>query len=759
MFWSLVFSAALAFADPAPEESSAAVETPPVLMSNKKFNLRGMVRERGTRAPLADQNVFVLPHKLKATTGPDGRFEIQGVPEGDFSWVVNRAGYRKLEQADLANDAEAGDDRILSVERNSYLVYETTVVGKGEKRDDTRRGLKRSEFLTLPGSGGDPLKALQNLPGVNRGTPFTAQVIIQGSAPNDTRYQIDGHEVPLIFHFGGLSSVTLPESLDSVDYLSAGYGPEFGRAMGGIVGVTTKAPDKKYWHGFGFADIFNAGAMVEAPIGKTGSFLIGARTSYIGPVISAAIPPNSGNFTVAPSFSDVLGIYDFDITHRDHFRLTAVGSIDTLTFLQSRPIGRDPSLRFNNQTAFIRLIPQFTHRHSDRTHSKISFGLGRDWTTVDLSTQFFRLFAWTLTTRGEIERKMFPWWTSGLGFDHRYAWADVFTKIITNGTGGGGIEREVSLRGAKSHQIGLYWRNELRPFGEDSPLTVIPTGRLDYYPVINDIVPAPRLAVRYVPVETWLVRLAGGLYSQPPQEIERSVDFGNPNIRAPRSWHVSAGLEKDFRGGGSKGFVATLGGFYRAFDQLVIPTSAMVEKDGSLAPLNYTNDGKGRAFGGEAMVKYDIGPVDGWLAYTLSRSTRWDPANAEYVFRYDQTHLLTALVGWNIGWNWRLGARFRYVTGNPTTPVASATYDADYDTYEPIYGVKNSQRLEPFWQLDLRLDKKFIFRDWMLSFYIDVQNVTNHANVELTQYAYDYSASSNITGLPILPMFGVKAEF
>jgi hypothetical protein len=757
MIWLLL---TLALAQEAPTPEQTPTDAPAAPASKRTFTLKGVVRERGTREPVADQNVFVLPHKLKATTNAQGRFEVPNVPEGDFTWIVNRAGYRKLEQADISNEAEAGDDRVLSIEKNSYLVYETTVVGKGEKRDDTRRGLKRSEFLTLAGSGGDPLKAIQNLPGVNRGLPFTAQVIIQGSAPNDTRYQIDGHEVPIIFHFGGLSSVVLPESLDSVDYLSAGYGPEFGRAMGGIVGVTTKSPDKKAFHGFGFVDIFNAGAMVEAPIGKTGSFLFGGRTSYVGAVLGAATPASANvDFSVAPSFSDLLAIYDVDITHRDHFKLTAVGSLDTLSLLREQVVGRDPNFRFNNSTAFFRLIPQLTHRHSNRTVSKLSFGFGRDWIIVDVSSQYFRLFNWSLTTRGDIERKMFDWWTGAVGFDHRYAWADVSTKLFSSGTGGGGVEREANLTGVKSHQIGVYLRNEFRPWGEDSPLTLIPTGRLDYFPVVNDVVLQPRLAVRYVPTESWLVRMAGGLYAQPPQEVERSEQFGNPNIKAPRAWHLSAGVEKDFRSGGTQGFTAMLGGFYRNFQQLVIPSSTLVERNGVRVPENYNNNGGGQAFGGESLVKFGFGPVDGWLSYTLSRSTRWDPDRAEYIFRFDQTHILAALVGWNIGDNWRLGARFRFVTGNPATPLTEGYYDADFNEYEPTFGTRNSIRLEPFWQLDVRLDKKFVFRDWILSFYLDLQNATNRANVEAVQWAYDHTASANVTGIPILPILGVKAEF
>ena len=214
------------------------------------YHLEGVLLEKGTRAKLAGVSIYILPAKLKAETDEDGEFEFDDVPEGDFTWVVNFAGYKRLDKADKANAENAGTTRVLRLERNSYQVYETTIYDKGDKRDDKTKTLTPAEFNT-PGSGGDPVKAVQNLPGANRAASFTSQVIIEGSSPQDTTYTIDGHEVPLIFHFAGLTSVVTPEAIDRVDFLTAGYGPEYGRALGGFVGLWTRAPRRDGFHGSG----------------------------------------------------------------------------------------------------------------------------------------------------------------------------------------------------------------------------------------------------------------------------------------------------------------------------------------------------------------------------------------------------------------------------------------------------------------------------------------------------------------------------
>ncbi|MES0279085.1 MAG: hypothetical protein ABUK03_05045 [Dehalococcoidales bacterium] len=44
----------------------------------------------------------------------------------------------------------------------------------------------------------------QNFAGVARTENFEGQIIVRGSAPEDSRVFVDGAEVPLIYHFGGL---------------------------------------------------------------------------------------------------------------------------------------------------------------------------------------------------------------------------------------------------------------------------------------------------------------------------------------------------------------------------------------------------------------------------------------------------------------------------------------------------------------------------------------------------------------------------
>jgi hypothetical protein len=111
---------------------------------------------------------------------------------------------------------------------------------------------------------------------------------------------------------------------------------------------------------------------------------------------------------------------------------------------------------------------------------------------------------------------------------------------------------------------------------------------------------------------------------------------------------------------------------------------------------------------------------------------------------------LNALGTYKLGRGWSVGARFRYVTGNPYTPYIGAVADLDAGAYTPVLSPNaNSARVAAFHSLDLRVDKTWDFSSWRLTAYLDVRNVYNRQNPEAMTYNYNYSQSQAVAGLPI----------
>ena len=87
-----------------------------------------------------------------------------------------------------------------------------------------------------------------------------------------------------------------------------------------------------------------------------------------------------------------------------------------------------------------------------------------------------------------------------------------------------------------------------------------------------------------------------------------------------------------------------------------------------------------------------------------------------------------------------------------------SSYNATTGQYVPIFGRINRDRNKAFNRLDVRVEKMWTFDAWKLAVYLDVQNVYNAKNVEGTIYDFEYREKEEITGLPILPILGVRGE-
>ena len=276
----------------------------------------------------------------------------------------------------------------------------------------------------------------------------------------------------------------------------------------------------------------------------------------------------------------------------------------------------------------------------------------------------------------------------------------------------------------------------------------MPGVRADFYPSSDDYTIDPRLTARYEVTPATALKAGVGLYSQPPEYWQMLDVIGNPELEPYRALHTSLGVEQRF------GAPLKLGleGFYKRLENRVVSTPTG-------GPPHYVNDGEGRIVGAEVSAEFT--PEEGtfaYLGYTLSKSERRDLDGEWRPFDQDQTHILAVAAGHELGAGWNVGARFRLVTGNPSTPVVGSVYDARTGVYVPSYGAVNSERDPTFHQLDVRVEKKFRVGSGSIAVYLDLQNAYNSTNQEGVRYSYDYRQKEPLSGLPILPNLGVRGE-
>lgn len=727
---------------------------------------RGQVLERGTLRPLALANVFILPEGLKVTTDQDGQFSFEQVPIETRDIVVTLTGYQRFKQT---IDLSKRPQRLL-LEKSSYVAFETKVIGRKDRKDASKATLSKEEFLKAPGSFGDPIRAVENLTGVVQ-SPL-ADVAIQGSPAEDTRYLINGHEIPFIFHFGGLNSVLLPESVDSVDFYSAGFGPEFGRASSGVINLVTKPPDQ-YRHGqMAFVDFLSSGGFAQGPASKNSSYFVGGRYSYAGEVIKAvskSITPDDDEagpptFNTAPTYFDVNLQYYHQIHDKLQFTFLGIASQDRVDLIIEEPGDPTFSGGVDGLTEFFRLIPQLTLDLGKDEQLSASVGLGVDRQRFQPGNQSLNDVREQVTARAEWRKKAWSFLETSVGIDHLYQDYSLDARLSSSFFSRSEVRVPQSVSGlliaraeASDFRQGYYWRNDLS-FGSRKQWVFSPSLRADHFGLHESTQLQPRLTLRFKESEfaSWFVQT--GIYSQPidPRLLDRQL--GNPDLSPTYSRHYALRFDRDFRDGQAQGWQVRGGVFYKDLRDIVIDSPEFIDRGRGLEARRFANEGSGFAQGAESLLQYRTQDIAVNLGYTFTDSRRRDRGGAEYRSAQDQTHNanLTGIYNYK---NWSFASRFRYVSGNPFTPVVGGVYFENADVYLPIPGGRFSERFEDFWQLDVRVDRKWIYDSWILSLYVDVQNITNKSNELGREYSFNFQQSGAVMGLPILPTFGVKGEF
>jgi hypothetical protein len=103
--------------------------------------------------------------------------------------------------------------------------------------------------------------------------------------------------------------------------------------------------------------------------------------------------------------------------------------------------------------------------------------------------------------------------------------------------------------------------------------------------------------------------------------------------------------------------------------------------------------------------------------------------------------------------------RARWTSGLPEPRVTGALYDADHDVSLTRVDAWNPARLPDFFALDARVSKRFRWGPVRMELILEVLNATNNTNVESRIYSFDRRSSVPVTGLPILPVLGLRGEY
>lgn len=742
---------------------------PPAALSGRVLTELGDKPIEG--ATVVVQGEDGVPHR--ATSDADGRWRIDGLRAGRFHVTLMANGRAPHESDETLKPAEEASvvDRLASPPAPPEAgrvspaaredVEDVEVRGKRPPREVTKFTMSQAELNRIPGTGGDALKSLQNLPGVARPPGFLGLLIVRGSAPADSQYFIDGTPVPIVFHFGGLSAIVPTEMIDRIDFFPGNFSSQYGRAMGAIVDVGIGGAmrergelhgvelDPKKVHALIDVNLIDGRFVVQGPIFDTGwKFTVAGRRSYVDTWLGPVLKGLGANVSVAPVYYDYQATLEKQLSPHSSVRFGFFGTDDRLQILLTNA-GDAPTLagQIGTHTGFWRGQVLYKTKLGDQTEFRLVAAAGEDYTDFHLGSLLnFTVTDWPITGRAEVAQKLSERVTMNVGLDMGFGPYTVVGTAPQVPRVGQPPPAPISAQqllhtnvSSTVYEPAAYLEWEATPWRGGR---IVPGLRLDY---TNDNSHAwdfdPRIVVRQDVTSAPRTTLKGGagIFSQPPQPQEANVVFGKTGLSSNRAYHYDVGIEHEF----SRNIDASLEGFYKQLDHLVV--------------AGLGNTGSGVVYGAETLIRYKPDAhFFGWLSYTLSRSLRRDaPGMPLQVFQYDETHVLTVLGSYQLGRGWSFGARYRLTSGYMYTPEQYGFYDQTLGTYASLQAYPQfGSRLPLFHSLDLRVDKTWKFRWGSAGGYLDVLNVYNNANVDGYSYNYNSTQQSYANDLPILPSLG-----
>ncbi|MBV5313068.1 MAG: TonB-dependent receptor [Prolixibacteraceae bacterium] len=774
----------------------------------QQATVKGRVFDAVSNEPLPFVNVIVSGTTIGAITDIDGNFQLVGLSPGFVRIQASFVGYQNA----LSAQIEVSNAKVafleINMEQTDTKIDEVTVSAspyrKTEESPVSLKTIGIAEIEKSPGANRDISKVIQSFAGVLSSPSFRNDIIIRGGGPSESRFYLDGVEVPNINHFatqgasGGPVGILNADFLREVNYYSGAFPSNRGNALSGVfefAQVDGNADKLKFRGTLGASEV---SATFDGPAGDKTTFIVSARRSYLKLLFSALELP------FLPTFNDMQFKVRSRIDAKNELTFIGLGAIDLFD------LNRDIKNPDDQQKYILSQIPKneqwsytagVVYKHfRERSYQTIVLSRSHLNNSInkyfenDESSESNKILDYSSE---EIENKIRFENNVRVNFFKLNYGVNIDFSTYTNST----IQRR-------------FYNGEILPVNYSTDLNIMKYGifgqashtfyderlivsagfRVDannYSSSMNNPLKqlSPRISASYRLTEKWSLNMNTGRYFQLPAYTalgykENDV-FVNKNnkLKYISVDHYISGVE--FKPANSIQFSAE--GFfknYRHYPFSVKDKISIANKGadfGVVGDESLTSTSKGRAFGAEFQAR--VSSSKGYtmnLSYTLVRSEFQDGNNQYIVSAWDSKHILSMTGSAALKKGWQIGSRFRFVGGLPYTP-----YDMNRSTLIEAWNLRggpyfdetrlNSQRYPAFHQLDVRVDKAWYMKKMTMKLYLDIQNLYNFQAESQDFLVREEDANGNFltadngtryvlrsvnnTSGTVLPTIGIQVEF
>jgi hypothetical protein len=722
----------------------------------QKGIIKGRIYDMKTNLPVEFATIIIQGSTISSTSDLDGNYIFTGIEPGFKHLVVSLVGY----QTTVSSEFQVQGNQITFID--VALIQSEVQLGGVTVRQNFKAKKIESPLSVLSvgvqeiektaGANRDVSKVIQTLPGVGVTDPNRNDLIVRGGGPSENVFYLDNIEIPVINHFatqgssGGTVGVINPDFVRDIDFYTGAFPADKGNALSSVMDIKQKDGSLDRIHTKLSVGASDAALTLDGPLGNKSTFIVSARQSYLQFLFAAIGLP------FLPTYNDFQVKVKTRIDKKNEITFLGIGAIDNdalntgiknPTESQAYLLAYLPTYVQWNYTVGA-VYKHFAESHYDtwvlsrnmlrNTNFKYKGNNSDSVKTSDYKSdeaenklRFERIYPdlpFKLSFGGGVKYVHYTNYTNRQEFINN----SVSNLVYNTRIGLFGYQAFIQASKELSNErlklsLGInvaglnYNQNMLNPLNQFSP----------------------RFSVSYALTQNLDLNANVGRYAQQPayttlgfRDATGVLVNQNENLRYIVSNQAIAGIE--YRP--MENMRMTVEGFYKQYESypLSVVDGLSIASEGTnfgeVGDEKIISTGKGRAYGVEVLYKIlEMKKLNLTATYTYFRSEFTNAAGNYLPSSWDTRNLFNLIASYKFQKSWNVALRWRFVGGAPYTPIDSVSaIKAVWDiTKQPLlnYSKFNSLRLPDTHQLDIRVDKEFYFKKWVLNLYTDIQNVYN----------------------------------
>ena len=751
--------------------------------AQEKYTLSGTISESATGETLIGVNVLILDLRTGTSTNEYGFYSIT-LPEGTYEVTFSSLGFvtqsltvdltQSIRQNILmASDTEQLDEVVIEadVERASIKAAQMSV-----------NTLTAETIRAIPVVLGeaDVVKSILLLPGVTNAGEASSGFNVRGGAADQNLILLDEATIFNSSHLFGFFSVFNPDAIKDVKLFKGGIPARYGGRVSSVLEIFQKEGNSKELKVNGGIGAVASRLLAEGPIVKDkAAFLVGGRGSYA--------------HLFLPLFDIENRAYFYDINTKINYRLN-----DRNSFFLSGYFGRD---LFSINESFVNVYGnalgnfRWNHIFSDKLFSNLSVIYSDYYYGLELD---FVGFEWNsgiqnFNIKYDLKHYLSDKLQVNYGINNIY-YSFNPGKIEPNSPDSGILEDQLIKKYANEFaayidvehtlteklrvQYGLrlshfirFGQDELNIYENDTPVEFDPflliyrgaepigvqrSSRSDQLESFTNLEPRASLSYAFnddTSIKASYTRIAQYLHLLSNTSSPTPLDVWTPSGPFVEPQLLDQYAFGFFKNLFDRDYTLESEVFYKDIQNRIdyIDGANLIAND---AIEQVILNGEARAYGLEFLLRKNTGKLQGWLAYTLSKSEQRTPPRNEneiginngewYNTPYDKTHDIALYGNYELNDKWSFNGNFVFQTGQPTNfPIGQFEFQG---LVIPYFGLRNSTRLPDYHRLDIAATltpRKNKNRNWQAEWVFSIYNVYNRRNAASINFRQNQDTGVN----------------